>query len=159
VFRDAFDRCARHALKSLGIDLRRVLYGDVPEQAAREQIHQTQFTQPALFAVEYALTRLWSEWGVDPDIMLGHSLGEYVAACLAGVFSLEDAIELVAIRARLVQGLPPGAMAVAAMKEEEARKSIGPGLSLAAVNSSHQCTVAGPVKEVDAWLECARAGG
>jgi iturin family lipopeptide synthetase A len=153
VFRDAFDRCARHALKSLGIDLRRVLYGDVPEQAAREQIHQTQFTQPALFAVEYALTRLWSEWGVDPDIMLGHSVGEYVAACLAGVFSLEDAIELVALRARLVQGLPPGAMAVAAMKEEETRKSIGPGLSLAAVNSSHQCTVAGPVKEVDAWLE------
>ncbi len=103
--------CARLLKPHLGVDLRQVLY---PPEAQREQaearLAQTGLTQPALFAVEYALAQQWEAWGVRPRAMLGHSVGEYVAACLAGVFSLEDALAVVAARGRLMQRLPPGAM-------------------------------------------------
>jgi acyl transferase domain-containing protein len=95
----------------LGQDLRRVLYpahGD--EDAAAIILKDTFYTQPALFTIEYALAQLWLSWGVKPAAMIGHSVGEYVAACLAGVFSLDDALKIVANRGRLVSELPSGAM-------------------------------------------------
>jgi acyl transferase domain-containing protein/acyl carrier protein len=159
VFRRVFNRCARHLLKSLGTDLYSVLYGNSSETTAQDQINETRFTQPALFAVEYALAHVWMEWGLTPQAMLGHSLGEYVAACLAGVFSLEDALELVAIRALLVQDVAPGAMAAVSLSEDETLRSMPPGLSLAAVNGAQQCTVAGPVETVDAWIKSCQARG
>jgi acyl transferase domain-containing protein len=120
VFRQGMDRCAELLRPDLGLDLRAVIYPP-PDQteAAEEQLIQTRITQPALFAVEYALAQLWMSWGVKPQAMIGHSVGEYVAGCLAGVFTLEDALRLVAARARLVQAQPGGAMVAVRLPEQE----------------------------------------
>ncbi|HVX65868.1 MAG TPA: type I polyketide synthase, partial [Bryobacteraceae bacterium] len=118
VFRKELDRCAELLAPHLGLDLRSVLYpADEAVESAAEQLNQTALTQPALFAVEYALAKLWMSWGVRPAAMVGHSIGEYVAACLAGVFSLEDALAVVAARGRLMQSLPAGAMTAVPLAE------------------------------------------
>ncbi len=117
-----------------------------------ERLDQTQFTQPALFAFEYALARLWMSWGVQPAAALGHSVGEYVAACLAGVFSLEDALRLVAERARLVQAQPSGAMLAVRLPEGELRGlATRAGLEIAAVNAPGLCVVSGSHEGVAAF--------
>lgn len=149
VFRERFDECAELLLPHLGEDLRKVVYA--PEGAtkdAEDRLTRTIYTQPALFAVEYALAQLWLSWGVRPEAMIGHSIGEYVAACLAGVFSLADALKLVAFRARLMQGLPPGAMMAVALPESEVRPLLGPALSLAVVNTPSSCVVSGPIEAI-----------
>ena len=111
VFRDTLDLCARLLRAHLGIDLIEALYpADGDKEAATEKLNQTWLTQPALFAIEYALAQWWMSLGIEPAAMVGHSIGEYVAACLAGVFSLEDALALVAERGRLIYGLAPGSM-------------------------------------------------
>ena len=143
-FRADVDRCCRLLEPHLGLDLRRLLYpeeGVTPE--SMERLARTEFAQPALFVTELALARLWMEWGVVPRAMLGHSIGEYVAACLAGVFSLEDALRLVAVRGRLMQSCPPGAMLAVPLGEEELRSLLTGGLALAAVNEPERCVVAG----------------
>jgi amino acid adenylation domain-containing protein len=153
VFRAEVDRSAEILYPRLGLDLRQVLYpegGDPAEAAAR--LEQTALAQPALFVVEYALARLWMAWGVRPEAMLGHSLGEYVAACLAGVFSLADALALVAERGRLMQEMPGGAMLAVQLPEAEVRPLLG-GLSLAAVNGPAMCVVAGEPGEIAALAE------
>ena len=110
-FREQIDLCAEILKPHLGQDLRDVLYPDEKNiDEATRRLTQTSMTQPALFAIEYALAKLLAEWGIRPRAMIGHSIGEYVAACMAGVFSLEDALEVVAIRGRLMQELPGGAM-------------------------------------------------
>src|SRR6185312_14659967 len=110
-FREQVDLCCELLMSHLGLDLRDVLYpAEEQVEEARQQLNQTFITQPALFVIEYALARLWMKWGVHPQAMIGHSIGEYVAACLAGVFSLEDALALVATRGRMMQQLPGGAM-------------------------------------------------
>ncbi|HSF39387.1 MAG TPA: amino acid adenylation domain-containing protein [Thermoanaerobaculia bacterium] len=144
-FRREVDRCCAALEPWLGLDLRRELLA--PE--AESRLDETFLTQPALFVVEYALARLWMSWGISPQAMIGHSLGEYVAACLAGVFSLEDALRLVAGRGQLMQELPPGAMLSVQLSEEELRQRLGEPLSLAAVNRPSLCVVSGPVEEVD----------
>ncbi|HEX6903703.1 MAG TPA: amino acid adenylation domain-containing protein [Thermoanaerobaculia bacterium] len=149
-FREALDACARGLRPHLGLDLRTVLYPDGDRQAAAERLERTELAQPALFAVEYAMAALLREWGIRPAAMLGHSIGEYVAACLAGVFSLEDALALVAARGRLMQGLPSGAMLVVPRPEEEARRWLEDGLSLAAVNGPSFSVISGPADRVDA---------
>jgi amino acid adenylation domain-containing protein len=153
VFRAEVDRSAELLYPRLGLDLRQVLYpeGGDPREAA-ERLEQTALAQPALFVVEYALARLWMAWGVRPEAMLGHSLGEYVAACLAGVFSLADALALVAERGRLMQGMPGGAMLAVPLPEAEVRPLLG-GLSLAAVNGPAMCVVAGEPGEIAALAE------
>ena len=111
VFRDTLDLCAHHLREPLGIDLIAALYPpDSEKEAASEKLNQTWLTQPALFAIEYALAQWWISLGVEPAAMVGHSIGEYVAACLAGVFSLEDALAIVAARGRLIYDLPAGSM-------------------------------------------------
>ncbi|HKV10474.1 MAG TPA: condensation domain-containing protein, partial [Thermoanaerobaculia bacterium] len=133
VFRAEIDACAERLLPLLGRDLREIL--------ASPELQQTRFAQPALFAVELALARLWISWGLRPEAMLGHSLGEYVAACLAGVFSAEDALELVAARGALMQELPPGAMLAVELSEHEIEAF--PDISLAAVNAPNRCVLSG----------------
>ncbi|OAN67114.1 type I polyketide synthase [Sphingomonas sp. TDK1] len=103
VFRSALERCDAILRDALDVPLLSILYG---EHAGR--IDQTAYTQPALFALEYALSALWRSWGIEPSIVLGHSVGEYVAACVAGVFDVEDGIKLIAARARAMQALPAG---------------------------------------------------
>jgi phthiocerol/phenolphthiocerol synthesis type-I polyketide synthase E len=112
------------------------------EQAAAE-LTRTEITQPLLFVLEYSLARLWQRWGVRPQAMIGHSIGEYVAACLAGVFSLEDALSLVTARGRLMQTVAGGAMLSVPMSPAEVKPLLGEKLSLAAVNGEAQCVVSG----------------
>ncbi|HSG39668.1 MAG TPA: type I polyketide synthase, partial [Thermoanaerobaculia bacterium] len=149
-FREQVDLCCETLRPHLGLDLRELLFAADDDAEAAGKLGQTRFTQPALFVVEYALARLWMEWGVAPKAMLGHSIGEYVAACLAGVFSLEDALALVAERGRLMQSLPSGSMLAVPLREEEVTPLLGSQLSLAAVNASDRCVVAGPHEAVEA---------
>jgi len=149
-FREQVDLCAEYLKPLLGLDLRDALFPDKEHlDETTAQLLQTRITQPALFVVEYALARLWQEWGVQPEAMIGHSIGEYVAACLGGVFSLEEALSLVAARGRLMQELPGGAMLAVAMPEEGVRPLLGGQLSLAAVNGASLCVVSGPVGAID----------
>ncbi|MCP4662692.1 MAG: acyltransferase domain-containing protein, partial [bacterium] len=150
-FRDTVDRCAQELEPLLGWDLRRVLYPTPgEEEEAQRRLEPTAVTQPALFVVEYALAKLWMEWGIEPQAMIGHSIGEYVAACLAGVFSRADALRLVAARGRLMQEMPAGAMLSIPLAEEEVRSLLGDELELAAVNAPAQSTVTGPTPAVEA---------
>jgi acyl transferase domain-containing protein len=149
-FRAEVDDCATRLKPHLGLDLREVLYPAATRaEQARDLLQQTRLSQPALFTVEYALARLWMAWGVQPEAMVGHSIGEYVAACLAGVFSLPDALALVAARGQLMQELPPGAMLSVARPEAELAPLLGARLSVAAVNAPSLTVVAGPTDAVE----------
>jgi amino acid adenylation domain-containing protein len=155
VFRREIDRCCDVLVPELGMDLRAALFpADGGEEEANALLQQTRLTQPALFAIEYATAQLWMSRGVKPEAMLGHSIGEYVAACIAGVFSLDAALHLVAARGRLMQGLPGGSMLAVPLPEEEVRALLPATLSLAAVNSAAHCVVAGDTAEIEA-LEAA----
>ena len=166
VFRAQIDRCTEILREWLdGEDLRAALYPEAgKEEAAASALNQTRLTQPALFAFGYALAQLWRSWGVEPKSMLGHSVGEYVAATLAGVFTLQDALSLVARRAKLVQAEQGGSMLAARLGETETvalLASTGLPLSLAAVNSPNLCVVAGEENAVAAFtleLESRRVG-
>jgi amino acid adenylation domain-containing protein/non-ribosomal peptide synthase protein (TIGR01720 family) len=150
VFRQQVDRCAALLRSHLELDLRDILYpGEDATETAAQLLDQTWITQPALFVVEYALAQLWMAWGVRPQALIGHSIGEYVAACLAGVFSLEDALTLIAARARLMHQLPAGAMLAVPLPEPDVRALMGTQLSLATVNGPARCVVAGPTPAID----------
>ncbi len=179
VFRHYFDLCSELLQPYLGQDLRQILYPqDTPRAMSLEtgpdlkqmlnraqangahtnghqangtsqQIKQTAVAQPLVFALEYALAQLWLSWGVQPQALVGYSLGEYVAACLAGVFSLEDGLRLVAQRAQLIETLPGGAMLAVALSEEEIRPYVDDSLSLSAINGPMMCVVAGPTEDVN----------
>jgi amino acid adenylation domain-containing protein len=153
-FREQVDRCCEILTPHLGFDLRDVLYPSLHPDAecaeeAAERLAQTAVTQPALFVIEYALARLWMEWGLRPQAMIGHSSGEYVAACLAGVFSLEDGLALVAARGHLMQQMPPGAMLSVSLTEREVQPFLDAQLSLAVLNGPSTCVVAGHTEAVE----------
>ncbi|NOK32771.1 acyltransferase domain-containing protein [Corallococcus exercitus] len=150
-FRTEVDTCAEKLKPHLGLDLRTVLYPPADgREKATEQLKQTSLTQPALFVIEYALAKLWASWGVTPQAMVGHSIGEYVAACLSGVFSLDDALALVATRGRLMQSLPAGSMLSVRLTPEALAPLMDARLSVAAVNAPGFTVVAGPTDAVDA---------
>ncbi|MFN8178107.1 MAG: beta-ketoacyl synthase N-terminal-like domain-containing protein [bacterium] len=150
VFREMLDRCAEILQPHLGLDLRDLVLAEPDDAAADERLRQTALTQPALFAVEYSLATLWGAWGVRPAAMAGHSIGEYVAACLAGVMSLEDALALVAERGRLMGSLPPGAMLAVHLPEAELIERLKryPELSLAVINGPSAGVAAGPEEAI-----------
>lgn len=151
IFREFIDLCAEQLTAHLNLDLREVLYPtSTGEAEANRLLGQTFVTQPALFCMEYALAQLWMSWGVIPSAMIGHSIGEYVAACLANVFSLEDALALVAARGRLMQDLPSGAMLAVMLSETETRSLLHNGLALAAVNGAKNCVVSGTSTAIQA---------
>lgn len=143
-FRERVDRCSEILQPHLAFDLRELLYpddGDVEEAA--QKLRQTSITQPALFTIEYALAQLWMAWGIRPHALVGHSIGEYVAACLSGVFSLESALSLVAARGRLMQELPGGSMLAVSLSPQEIRPFLNGKLDLAVVNAPSMCVVSG----------------
>lgn len=151
-FRETTDYCCEQLRNHLGFDLRSVLYpeGASAEEAATNRVKQTLVTQPALFVIEYALAGLLGKWGVYPQAMIGHSVGEYVAACLAGVFTLDDALRLIATRARLMQELPGGLMLSVTLPEQEILALLaGRNLSLAAVNGPELCVVSGGAEQIN----------
>jgi phthiocerol/phenolphthiocerol synthesis type-I polyketide synthase E len=142
-FRAAIDAGVELLMAETGADVRDLILG-----GDGDRFSDTSLAQPALFLVEHALARLWMEWGVMPSAMIGHSIGEYVAACLAGVFSFEEGLRLVAGRGRVVAELPGGAMLAVQMAEEELRPRLGDGVSLAAVNAPSLCAVSGEEDEI-----------
>jgi acyl transferase domain-containing protein len=149
VFREHFDRCAELLEPQLKVDLRELLYPADDNEQAAEKLTRTEITQPLLFVLEYSLARLWQRWGVRPQAMIGHSIGEYVAACLAGVFSLEDALSLVTARGRLMQTVAGGAMLSVPLSAAEVKPLLGEKLSLAAVNGESQCVVSGDTDAIE----------
>ena len=153
VFREEFDRCIDITKPFLDFDLRALLYPGTDEAnraAATTRLAQTEVTQPALFIIEYALAKLWMSWGVLPAAMIGHSVGEYVAACLAGVFSLEDALKLVSMRGRLLQGMEAGAMLAVMLPEAEITPYLNANCDLAAVNGPELCVLSGTPASIEA---------
>ena len=152
LFRREIDACA--AMLKPDVDLIAVLHAS-PESP---DVTRTDIAQPALFAVEYALARLWEHWGVVPEALIGHSVGEYVAACLAGVFTLEKALPLVAARGRLMQQLPGGAMSAVRLAPE-ALPLAGSGVELAVVNAPSLSVVSGSSDAVEAFEGRLRASG
>jgi thioesterase domain-containing protein/malonyl CoA-acyl carrier protein transacylase/acyl carrier protein len=148
-FQKQVDLCSQYLKPHLGLDIREVLYPSEEQIAeATQQINQTAITQTALFVIEYALAKLWMSYGIHPQAMIGHSIGEYVAACLADVFSLEDALSLVATRGQMMQSLPNGAMLAVLLPESEVQPLLHQGLSLAAINGPSRCVVSGPTKAI-----------
>jgi acyl transferase domain-containing protein/thioesterase domain-containing protein/acyl carrier protein len=154
VFREALDRCDAILRDLRETPLLSVLY---PEEGAESVINETSYTQPALFAIEYALAELWRSWGIEPDAVMGHSVGEYVAACVAGVFDLEDGLRLVAERARLMGALPEGGAMVAVLTEYEtvaaALGEYADRVSIAAVNGPKNTVISGDADAVDAIVQ------
>jgi acyl transferase domain-containing protein len=148
-FREPLAEAVTALEPALGRPLRPVLCQD----PGRGPIEDPELAHAGLFAVEYALARLWGSWGVRPAALLGHSFGEYAAACLAGVLSLADAAELAVTRGRLVATLPEGAMLAVALGEQQLAEWLSPELSLAAVNGHARCVVSGPPGAVAALRE------
>ncbi|MBD2592896.1 SDR family NAD(P)-dependent oxidoreductase [Nostoc spongiaeforme FACHB-130] len=134
-------------LESQGLDLRKML-GRNQEQPSL--LHQTELAQPAVFVIEYALAQLLISWGIRPQTMIGYSIGEYVAATVAGVLSLEEGLKLIAARARIIQKLPGGAMLAVPLSEAEISPLLNDQISLSAVNGKSMCVVAGETNAVEA---------
>jgi amino acid adenylation domain-containing protein len=156
-FRACVDECAAMLQDELGCDLRALLYpAPGGEAEAARRLMDTAITQPAMFVVEYALARQLMHWGVQPDAMMGHSLGEYVAACLAGVMSLDDALMLVCARGQLIAQLPGGAMLAVQATPEQLQSFIQAGVDLAVINGPQACVLAG-THEAIATVEAALA--
>lgn len=164
-FKATVDECADKLKKHLPLDLREVLFPSIENPKAltdeerkklSNQINQTSMAQPALFVIEYAMAKFWMDMGITPSAMIGHSIGEYPAATLAGVLKLDDALELVALRGKLMQAQPPGSMMAIPVEEDVLSKYLGDGVDLAAVNAPGRCVVAGPdeaLKRLEERLE------
>ncbi|HEV7587201.1 MAG TPA: beta-ketoacyl synthase N-terminal-like domain-containing protein [Longimicrobium sp.] len=169
VFRAEVDRCAGVLRSRFGIDLLAALFpGDAPEEPApgagidlrrmlaqgapdpaAEALDRTDTAQPAVFVIEYALAKLWMSWGIVPAAVIGHSLGEYAAATIAGVFTLEDALELVTARGRMIQPLPAGAMLAVPLSASDVEPFLVDDAAVATINAPAMCVVAGPVDAVE----------
>lgn len=170
-FRAAVDRCAELLQPYLGLDVREVVYpkgtavvadteppkldfrrmlmgAAAAKDEASERLNQTFITQPLMFVIEYALAQLWLEWGINPQALMGYSIGEYVVACLAGVFSLDDGLMLIARRAQLMQQMPGGAMLAVPLSEAETLPLLGEQLSISAVNGPAITVVSGPLDAI-----------
>jgi acyl transferase domain-containing protein len=159
-FRAAFDACAAAFDPLLDRSLWDVIF---PDDNDGSLLERTEYAQPALFAIEYALAALWRSWGVEPEAVMGHSFGEYAAACVAGLFSIDDAARIVVARGRLAAALPPGgAMAVIEASEDDARAAIaqrGAGVVIAAFNAPTNTVISGPKAGVDAIVDQFAAAG
>ncbi|MEM8715297.1 MAG: type I polyketide synthase, partial [Cyanobacteria bacterium P01_G01_bin.4] len=148
LFRDTCQHCCELLTPLLGFELKSFLFSETiscakDSDALADILQQTSIAQPALFVIEYALAQLWISWGIQPQALLGHSIGEYVAACLAGVWSLEDALKLVATRGLLMQQQPEGAMLALPLAVEQVQSLLPSDVELAAVNAPNSCVVAG----------------
>lgn len=157
IFRDSLDRCSEILKPLLGRDIRDVLFpaaGD--EEATKEILKNTRFTQPALFALGYSLAQLWLAWGFRPKALMGHSIGEFAAACTAGVFSLEDGLKMIAERGKIMQALPGGSMMSVRLSGDQVAPLLWGDMAIGSYNGPNLCVVAGPddqVAELQAQLE------
>ncbi len=153
VYKEAIDKCAEFLLDELKLDIREILYPEIITPESEAKLKETRYTQPALFVTEYALSQLWLSWGIKPTAFCGHSIGEFVAAHLAGVFNLEEALHLIAVRGRLVSELPGGSMLSVRLSEEKLIEILPDTLSIAAINSNVLCVVAGENEKVNEFAK------
>lgn len=151
VYREAIDACASILMDHIKCDIRDILFPEGDEIEAEKKLKDTKYTQPALFVTEYALAKLWMHWGITPTLFCGHSIGEYVAAHLSGVFSLQDALKLIANRGLMVSELPSGGMLSIRQPHQKIEELLTGTLSIAAINSPGLCVVAGPMDELTAF--------
>lgn len=162
-FRNTLDRCTEILQSYLETPLLEVLYPKNPESSAAKLLHETAYTQPALFALEYSLYQLWKSWGIEPDIVMGHSVGEYVAACVAGVFSLEDGLRLIAERGRLMQSLPDNGEMVSVLASAKrvsvAIKPYERDVAIAAINGPQSTVISGEKQRIKAIRTSLEAEG
>ncbi|MGN7610529.1 SDR family NAD(P)-dependent oxidoreductase [Magnetococcales bacterium HHB-1] len=152
-FRAIFDRCDQVIKPLIGCSLKEILW---PEASDDDRLHQTRYTQPALFVLEVALAHMWSSWGITPDYVMGHSVGEYSAACVAGVFTLEEGLKLICKRAELMDNLPKnGAMTALMTDQKTAQDAIKDQdkLSLAAFNTPNNQVISGEVDAMQRVIE------
>jgi amino acid adenylation domain-containing protein len=150
VYREQIDACSEILRPLLGLDLRTVLFSEDSDiEAATEALNETRLAQPALFVTELAMATLWMEWGIEPKAMVGHSLGEFVAAVVAKVMSREDGLRLVATRGRLMQQMERGAMLSVRLGKERISALLDDRLSIAAWNSPSLCVVSGPTEAIE----------
>ncbi|TRX27556.1 amino acid adenylation domain-containing protein [Flavobacterium franklandianum] len=153
IFKEAVDICAEFLLEELKLDIREILYPEIVTPEAEAKLKDTRFTQPALFVTEYALSQLWLSWGIKPTAFCGHSIGEFVAAHLAGIFNLQDALHLIATRGRLVSELPGGSMLSVRLSEDKLKNILPDTLSIAAINSNAICVVSGEDEKVNEFAK------
>ncbi len=142
-FRNELDRCAEILSRHLRHDIRELIFADVSDVEAQTQLKRTEFAQPALFVVEYCLARLLISWGVQPSLLVGHSIGEYVAACIANVFTLEAALKLVTERGRLMQSMPSGLMLSVPLSMSKLDAYVSDNVELGCANSSDYSVLTG----------------
>ena len=160
VFRRELDRCAELLTEHLGRDLRELLFpAPEHEDEAQEVLRSTQYAQPAIFAVSYAAAKLWMSLGIRPSVLLGHSVGELAAACIAEVLSLEDALRAVAARGRLMQSMPGGSMLAVMSPAAQVEPLLLPSLSIAAINTPSACVASGPSEDIAALERALAANG
>ncbi|MBK1828217.1 non-ribosomal peptide synthetase/type I polyketide synthase [Haloferula rosea] len=157
-YRHDIDFCSEFLRPLLGEDLREVLFAEDGGDAA-ERLKHTVLAQPAIFVVEWALARQWARWGVRPDVMVGHSVGEFTAACLAGVFSIEDGLRILAERGKLMGEVPGGSMLSVRLAADALRERLPAELDLAAINGPELCVVAGETAAVAAFAQQLEADG
>jgi acyl transferase domain-containing protein len=147
VFSEAFDLCAQNLSAKFGTDIKEIIFS-----ANQEKLNETQFTQPALFAIEYATAKLWQHWGVHPSMLLGHSVGEYPAASIANIMSAEDGIALIATRATLMQDLKTkGTMAAVMLNAKDLAPHVAEAkgkVEISAINGSNQTVVSGTMEDI-----------
>ena len=150
VFRTYLDRCAEILKPVMNLDIRDLLFPDEgEEEQASVQLKNTVNTQPVIFSIEYSLARYWMDMGVKPVAVLGHSLGEFTAACIAGVFDLETGLKLVAKRGSIMQELEPGSMLAVMLPPDEVEEYLNPRLSIAGINTPTSCIVSGDHEAVE----------
>jgi acyl transferase domain-containing protein len=149
VFRCELDKCAELLRRHSDIDLHALLFpAENAAEEAEKLLRNTQNAQPAIFSVSYALAKLWMNFGVRPAVAIGHSIGEFVAACIAGVFSLDNALRVVAERGRLIQSMPPGAMLAVMCPVQDLEALLRPTLSIGAINMPAGCVASGPQDDI-----------
>lgn len=160
LFRQIVDSCAAITKAHLNQDLRTLLFDDDrPSQDIESQLAEPAAMMTSTFIISFALVKLLASWGIEPQAMIGHSLGEYVAATLAGVFSLEDALRVVATRGRLVEQIPRGGMVAVQLPESELSAILPDSLAIAVINRPDMCVVSGPASEVAAFEKLLSAQG
>ncbi|NKI31975.1 polyketide synthase [Croceivirga thetidis] len=157
VYKDAIDQCAKLLVEEIDCDIRSIIFADKSDKKAEAKLKDTRYTQPALFVTEYALAKLWMSWGVQPTKLCGHSIGEFVAAHLSGVFELKDALHLISERGRMVSELPGGSMLSVRVSHEKLNELLPDTLDVAAVNSERLCVASGADEDIKAFAQVLEA--
>ncbi len=149
-FRKHVDNCSLILEPHLNLDIREIIYPTEEKmEEAADLLKQTRFAQPSVFIISYALTQLWISWGIRPDFVIGHSIGECAAACTAGVLSVEESLLFLAKRSTLMQNLPPGGMLAVSLSEKDILPLLRKTVSIAALNSPGLTIISGPIQELD----------